>query len=284
METMVSSATKEVTIGGGHPVRIIGERINPTGRKKFQEELKEGIFNTVRHQAMAQTEAGADILDVNIGTFGVDEVKILPAVVQIIMAEVDTPLCLDSSNQGALAAALKIYKGKALINSVSGEEYSMSKVLPMVKEYGAAVIGLVQDDRGVPDSWERRVEIANKIVEKSTAMGIPKEDILIDILALSVGADDSCGPNVLEAIRRIKAELGVNIALATSNSSFGLPDRWVINNCFATLAIQNGVTCLITDAEKARPVIFATELLLGRDKYCRRYLAGFREWVKRKQQ
>jgi 5-methyltetrahydrofolate--homocysteine methyltransferase len=277
METRVSSSTKEVIIGDTQPTVIIGERINPAGKKKLQESLKAGNLDIVRSEALAQVQAGADILDVNVGAFGVDEVTLLPQAVQAVMDTVDIPLCIDSNNPAALEAALKIYKGKPLINSVSGEEHSLTRVLPMVKEYGAAVVGLVQDDEGIPKDAGRRVSIAHKLVERAEAAGIARENIIIDCLAFAIGADISSGPAVIEAIRKIKAELGVNMTLGASNISFGLPDRDLLNNAFAVMAVAAGITCLITDAAKVRPAILAADLILGRDKHARRYIEAYRQ-------
>jgi 5-methyltetrahydrofolate--homocysteine methyltransferase len=277
METKVSSPTKEVIIGDAQPTVIIGERINPAGKTKLQEALKAGNLDIVRSEALAQAQAGADILDVNVGTFGVDEVTLLPQAVQAVMDTVDIPLCIDSNNPAALAAAIKAYKGKPLINSVSGEEHSLTKVLPMVKEYGAAVVGLVQDDEGIPKNAERRISIAHKIVERAETAGIAREDIVIDCLAFAVGADTSSGPALIEAIRKIKAELGVNMTLGASNISFGLPDRNLLNNAFIAMAVAAGITCLITDAAKMRPTIVATDLIMGRDKHARRYIEAYRQ-------
>ncbi|MCJ7654329.1 MAG: dihydropteroate synthase [Dehalococcoidia bacterium] len=277
METRVSSPTKEVIIGDAQPTVLIGERINPAGKTKLQEALKAGNLDIVRSEALAQAQAGADILDINVGTFGVDEVTLLPQAVQAVMDTIDIPLCIDSNNPAALEAALKIYKGKPLINSVSGEEHSLTRVLPMVKEYGAAVVGLVQDDEGIPKDAGRRVSIAHKIVERAEAAGIARENIVIDCLAFAVGADTSSGPAVIEAIRRIKAELGVNLTLGASNISFGLPDRGLLNNAFVAMAVAAGITCLITDAAKVRPAIVATDLILGRDKHARRYIEAYRQ-------
>jgi len=277
METRVSSPTKEVIIGDVQPTVIIGERINPAGKTKLQEALKAGNLDIVRSEAVAQVQAGADILDVNVGTFGVDEVTLLPQAVQAVIDTVDIPLCIDSNNPAALEAAIKIYKGKALINSVSGEEYSLTNVLPMVKEYGAAVVGLVQDDDGIPKDSGRRVSIAHKIVERAEATGIARENIVIDCLAFAVGADTSSGAAVIEAIRKIKAELGVNMTLGASNISFGLPDRGLLNNAFVAMAVAAGITCLITDSAKMRPTIVATDLILGRDKHARRYIEAYRQ-------
>ena len=277
METRVSSATSEVIIGHDQPTVLIGERINPTGKKKLAEALKAGNLEIVRNEALAQAQAGADILDVNVSIFGVNEVTLLPQAVQTVMDAVDIPLCLDSTNHEALEAALKVYKGKPLINSVTGEEHSLAKILPMVKEYGAAVIGLVQDDEGIPNNVERRVAIAHKIVEQAEAAGISREDVIIDCLAFSMGADTSSGPAVIEAIRQIKAELGMNLTLGASNVSFGLPDRDLLNNAFLAIAIAAGVTCPIVDVAKVRPAILAADLALGRDNYAMRYTKAYRQ-------
>ena len=277
METRISSTTKEVIIGDTQPTVLIGERINPAGKKRLAEALKAGNLDIVRREALAQAQAGADILDVSVGTFGVDEVTLLPQAVRAVMDTVDTPLCLDSTNPAALEAALKIYKGKPLINSVTGEEHSLATVLPLVKEYGAAVVGLVQDDEGIPKDAERRVGVAHKLVERADAAGIAREDIIIDCLAFAVGADTSSGPAIIEAIRKIKAELGVNLTLGASNVSFGLPDRDLLNNAFVVMAVAAGVTCLIVDVAKIRPAIVAADLILGRDKHARRYIEAYRQ-------
>jgi len=277
METRVTSATKEVVIGDERPTVLIGERINPTGKKKLAEALQTGNLEIIRHEAVAQVQAGADILDVNVGAAGVDEVTLLPQAVQVVMDTVDVPLCIDSADPKALEAALGVYKGKPLINSVTGEEDSLATVLPLVKKYGAAVIGLVQDEEGIPSNSERRVAIARKIVERAASLGIPSEDIIIDCLALTVSADTSVGLITLDTIRKIKSELGVNMTLGSSNVSFGLPDRHLVTNAFLTLSIAAGVTCPIVDAAKARPCILAVDLALNRDSYAIRYIRGYRQ-------
>jgi 5-methyltetrahydrofolate--homocysteine methyltransferase len=277
METRVTSITKEVIIGDDRPTVLIGERINPAGKKKLAEALKAGNLEIIRKEALAQVEAGADILDINVSTFGVDEKTLLPQAMQVVFNTVDIPLCLDSSDPRALEATLKVCKGKPLINSVTGEEHSLAKILPLVKDYGVAVIGLVQDDEGIPKDTERRVRVANKIVERAEAAGIARENIIIDCLASTVGADPNSGQAVLEAIRKIKAELGVNLTLGASNVSFGLPDRNLLNNAFVVMAVAAGVTCLIVDVIKVRPAVLAADLILGRDKYARRYIEAYRD-------
>jgi 5-methyltetrahydrofolate--homocysteine methyltransferase len=284
METKVSSPSKEVIIGNNRSTVLIGERINPTGKKKLAEALKAGNLEIVRQEALAQVQAGADILDVNVGTFGVDEVALLPKAVQMVMDTVDVPLCLDSSNPDALEAALKVYKGKPLVNSVTGEDHSLKRVLPLIKKYGAAVIGLVQDDEGIPKDTERRIRIAHKIVEKVEAAGISREDLVIDCLAFAVGAEPASGVAVMEAIRRIKAELGVNMTMGASNVSFGLPDRELLNNAFVVMAIAAGATCLIVDVAKVRPIILAADLVLGRDRRARRYIEAYRQGQEQQRQ
>ena len=284
METRVSSASKEIILGDNQPTVLIGERINPTGKKKLAEALKVGDLEIVRKEALAQVQAGADVIDVNVGAFGVDEAALLPEAVRVVMDTVDVPLCLDSSNPDALEAALKACKGKPLVNSTTGEAHSLKRVLPLIKTYGAVVIGLVQDEEGIPKNAERRVQIAHKIVEKVEAAGIPREDLVIDCLAFAVGAEPSSGVAVMEAIRRIKVELGVNMTLGASNASFGLPDRELVNNAFVVMAVTAGATCLIVDVAKVRPIILAADLMLGRDKRARRYIEAYRQRPKQEKQ
>jgi len=284
METKVSSHSKEVIIGDNRPTVLIGERINPTGKKKLAEALKAGDLEIVRKEALAQMQAGADIIDVNVGVFGIDEAALLPKAVQAVMETVDTPLCIDSSNPDALEAALKVYKGKPLVNSVTGEEHSLKRVLPLIKKHGAAVIGLVQDEDGIPKDAEGRVRVAHKIVEKVEAAGISREDLVIDCLAFAVGAEPASGVAVIEAIRRIKAELGVNMTMGASNVSFGLPDRELLNNAFVVIVAAAGATCLIVDVAKVRPIILAADLVLGRDNRARRYIEAYRQRPKQEKQ
>ena len=277
MDTKVSSDKKEVIISISRPTVIIGERINPTGRKKLTEALKAGDLELVRKEAIDQVAAGADIIDCNVNAPGVNDVEMLPEAVKIIQEAVDAPMCLDSPNTAAIEAALKVYKGKPLINSVSGEEHSLKRVLPIVKEYGCAVIGLVQDDEGIPKNAERRIAIAHKIVERAEKAGIPRENIVIDVLTFAIGAESKSGLDVLEAIRRIREELGVNMTMGASNISFGMPDRPIINNAWASMVIAAGATALISDAAKVRPAILATDLCLGRDRFARRFIEDHRK-------
>jgi 5-methyltetrahydrofolate--homocysteine methyltransferase len=277
METKVTSDKKEVIISIDRPTVIIGERINPTGRKKLSEALRTGDLEIVRKEALDQVAAGADIIDCNVNAPGVNDVEVLPKAVKVVQEAVDAPMCLDSPNKDALEAALKVYKGRPLVNSVSGEEASLKRMLPLVKEYGCAVIGLVQDDEGIPKNAERRIAIAHKIVERAEKAGVAPENIVIDVLTFAIGAEPKSGLDVLEAIRRIKEELGVNITMGASNISFGMPDRAVINNAWASAVIVAGATALITDAAKIRPAILATDLILGRDRFARRFIEDHRK-------
>ena len=277
MQTKVSSATKEVIIDYNGPTTLIGERINPSGKKKLAEALKTGDFDVVRQEALAQVNAGADILDVNVVTPGVEEIAVLPKVLEMVMASVEVPICIDINDPAALKEALKIYVGKPIINSVTGEEKSLNEILPIVKEYGAAVIGLTIDEDGIPKETERRVAIAHKIVEKAGALGIPPEDIIIDCLALTLGTDTNAAQVTLEAIRKVKDQLGVNQTLGASNISFGLPDRSVINQAFLAVAIPAGLTCPTVDVAKVRQTVLSADLILGRDRFAQRYLKGFRQ-------
>ncbi len=281
MKTTVSSATKTVIIGDDQPTVIIGERINPTGKKKLAAALLAGDLEMVRQEAIQQVAAGADILDVNVGVAGVDEAALLPEAVKIVMEAVDVPLCIDSANPEALEAALKVYQGKPIVNSVSGEEASLQRILPLVKKYNTVVIGLCMDDDGIAQNDpEKRVAIARKIVARAEALGIPREDILIDCLALTLGANDQAGLVTLQAMRQVKAELGVNLTLGASNISFGLPERELLNTVFLSICLAAGLNCPIVDAAKMRPAILAADLALGRDSYGRRYIRAYRARLK----
>jgi len=277
MKTRLSSATKEVIIGDELPTVIIGERINPTGKKKMTAALEAGDLDVVRREALAQIEVGADVLDVNAATANTDEVTLLPKVVQVVMDTVDVPLCLDSSRPEALEAALKLYKGKPLINSVTGQEESLRETLPLVKEYKAAVIGMTVDDEGIPNEVERRVAIAHKIVEQAEKSGIAREDVIIDCVTMTLGADPRSALVTIESLRRIKEELGVNMTLGASNVSFGLPNRDLINSAFLAVAMAAGLNCPVINAAKMRPIVLAVDLILGRDKNAMRYIKAQRQ-------
>ena len=287
MDTILKGTGKKVVIGADRPTVILGERINPTGKKRLAAELVAGDLEVVRREALAQVEAGAHILDVNVGAAGVDEVDLLPKAVKLVLETVDVPVTIDTPDGEALAAALAVHKelvpdGKPLVNSVNGEEASLARVLPLVAEYGTAVIGLCMDDDGIPETPELRLGVAKKIVERAASHGIPREDILIDCLALTVGAESTAGFVTLEAIRMVREELGVNLALGASNVSFGLPDREILNGAFLAMAIDRGLNCPIVDAAKVRPYILAADLALGRDEYAMRFLKAYRQRQKSK--
>ena len=277
MHTTLKSVTKEVTIGIDRPFVIIGEKINPTGHKKLAAALTEGNFDYVRQLVERQITWGADVLDVNVGVPGLDEVAMMPKVVALVASVTDVPLCLDSGNPEVLAAGLAAAPGKPLVNSVSGEEKRLAGVLPIVKERGAAVIGLTMDDNGIPKTAEERLAVAEKILERAARLGIPPEDVIIDPLVLTVGSDSQAALVTLQTIELLRKNFGVNINLGASNVSFGLPDRLTVNQVFLALAIQMGATCSITDPLKLGATVKAADLLLGRDDYAMRYIKYFRQ-------
>src|SRR3954469_4116181 len=278
MDTILSSATKTITIGAGHPFCIIGERINPTGRKRLAEELKGDDFSTVVLDTHAQTEAGADVLDVNAGIPLVDEAELLAKMLTTIQAEADLPLCIDSSVIEALEAGLSVYQGKALVNSVTGEDERLEEILPLVARHGAAVIGLANDETGIPETPQQRLDIARKIVSAAGDHGIKPEDVIIDPLAMTVGADTEAVTTTLQTIRLIRDELGANMSLGASNVSFGLPQRHVLNAAFLPMAMAAGLTSAIMSTA---PIIVegvrAADLLLGHDEWGARWIAVHRE-------
>ena len=277
METRVASATREVVIGSDRPTVLIGERINPTGKKRLAESLRAGDLSVVREEALAQVAAGADILDVNVGATGVDEVAMLPEAVKAVTEVVDVPLCIDSRKIDALKAALEVCPGRPIVNSVTGEEVSLEAVLPIVKERGLPVIGLTLDEEGIPADAEARVAIAHRIVKRAEALAIPREDIIIDCLTLSLGANVKAGLATLEATLRVRDELGVNQTQGASNISHGLPNRPVLNGAYLAMAIEAGLTCPTVDVALVRMAVLSADLVLGRDDYAMRYIAAFRE-------
>ena len=276
MQTIVRSDSKEVIIDIENPFVVIGECINPTGHKKLGAALSASEFDYIRQLAVQQVEAGADILDVNVGVPGLDEVALLPEIIRLVASVVDVPISIDSANPKALAAGLSAAPGKALVNSVNGEEAMLDAVLPIVKAHGAAVIGLTMDDDGIPDDPERRVAVAGKILERAAKLGIPTEDVVIDPLVMAVGADSKAGVITLQSIKLIREAFGVNINLGASNVSFGLPERQVINQAFLALAIEAGATCAITNPMKLTASIRAIDLLLGRDPFAGRFISHYR--------
>lgn len=278
MITTVSYKDKLVRISRDRPTVIIGERINPTGRKKMQATILEDDFEMVRQDAISQVAAGAAILDVNAGVPGIDESALLQRLVREVSAIVDVPLCIDTADPVALESAMGIYEGKALVNSVNGEEHSLKAILPVVGEYGAAVIALCMDGDGIPDTPAKRLAVAAKIVERAAQNGIAQEDIVVDPLVMSMGADSGAGRIALETTRLISEELGVNITMGASNISFGLPDRKGINAAFITMAIHAGVTCPITNplVPEITTSILAADLAMGRDGYAMRWIKSYR--------
>jgi len=277
MQTLLKSRTKEYRITTDGSIAIIGESINPTRRKKLTAALLSGDLEYIFELAQTQIETGADILDINVGAPGVDEVHLLPQVALAVSGRFDVPICLDSSNREALAAALKVIPGKPLVNSVNGEEANLDRLLPLIKEYGAAVIGLTMDDNGIPTDPEVRLSIAGKILERAAKLGIPTEDVVIDPLVLTVGADQNAGRVTLRTIEMVRREFGVNINLGASNVSFGLPDRHTVNQAFLALGAGAGASCVITNPEKLTPIIRASDLLLGRDAFAGRFIKDFRK-------
>jgi len=278
LTTVLSSAAKRVEVNRSRPTVIIGERINPTGRKQVLEAFQAGDFEIARADAIAQVAAGAQMLDVNAGVPGADETALLAQVLQTVMDAVDVPLCIDTADPEALEAALALYKGKALVNSCNGEERSLNRVLPIVKEYGAAVIGLCMDDDGIPETAEDRLRVAGRIIERAGRVGIPIEDVVIDPLALTMGANSNAGAIALETIGLVVAEFGVNVTMGASNISFGVPDRAYINSAFIAMAIHAGLTCPITNP-LVTPVItsvLAADLAMGRDMYAQRWIKAYR--------
>jgi 5-methyltetrahydrofolate--homocysteine methyltransferase len=277
MDIILKSKTHEVRISTDGPITIIGESINPTRRKKLTAALLSGEMDYIFELAKTQIETGADVLDINVGAPGVDEVTMLPQVALSVAERFDVPICLDSSNRVALAAALKIVPGKPLVNSVNGEEASLSTLLPIIKEYGAAVIGLTMDDSGIPTDPKTRLRIAGKILERAAKFGIPVENVIIDPLVLTVGADQKAGRVTLTTIELVRKEFGVNVNLGASNVSFGLPDRHTVNQAFLALGAGAGASCVITNPEKLTPIIRASDLLLGRDAFASRFIKDFRK-------
>ena len=275
MRTVLSGRTKEVIIDTEGPVIIIGESINPTRRKKLVETLQENNFDYVLELAESQIRAGADVLDVNVGYPGVDDVKLLPETVIAIMNKFDVPLCLDSPDPKAIEAALKASSGKCLINSLNGKETSLQALLPVAKEYGAAFIGLCMDDDGITNDPEKRVAIAEKIIERAVKAGIKAEDVIIDPLAMAVSAEPQACNITLETIRLIRKKLGHNITLGASNISFGLPGRESLNAAFMAMAVYSGVTCPIANPEKITSTVRAADLVLGRDDFAVRFVEYF---------
>ncbi len=283
MNTIVKSATQTVEIGKGQPFVIIGERINPTGRKLLAKEMQEGNFDRVVRDAKAQIEAGAHILDVNCGVPSVDpettEPEMMTRAVELVQSVVDAPLAIDSSVVSALIAGIKAANGRPIVNSVTGEEERMESILPVVAEYGLPVIAITSDERGILFEAKERFGIAKKIVERAATYGIKPEDVLIDPLAMPVSSVPSAGLDVFAITHMVSEELGCNTVCGASNISFGLPNRHAINSAFMAMAIATGMTCAITNPleESIRQTIYAADVLMGNDEYCMNYVTAMRK-------
>ena len=278
-ETVVSSATKELVIGFDRPFCIIGERINPTGRKIMAEEMKVGDYSRVQSDALAQVAAGAHMLDVNAGIPLADEPRILAEAIQLVQSLTDVPLAIDSSIIDALEAGLSVYQGKALVNSVTGEDESLERVLPLVKKHGAAVVAISNDETGISEDIDVRYAVAKKIVERAADHGIPACDVVVDPLVMPIGAINTAGREVLKLIHRLRTELKVNTTCGASNISFGLPNRNGFNGAFISMAIQAGMTSAITNPLHAEVVAasLGADVMLGKDPDCARWIKQFRE-------
>jgi 5-methyltetrahydrofolate--homocysteine methyltransferase len=267
-----------VVIGSDDPFVIIGERINPTGRKLLAEEMKNGDFSRVERDVLAQVEAGAHMLDVNAGIPLADEPAILARTIQLVQSLTDLPLSIDSSIVEALEAGLAVYQGKALVNSVTGEDERLERVLPLVKKYGAAVVAISNDETGISEDPDVRFAVARHIVERAADHGIPREDILVDPLLMPIGAMASAGRQVFRVLNRLRDELGVNSTCGASNVSFGLPNREGINGAYLAMAMASGLTSAITNPllAEVRQSVMAADVLLGNDPECGRWIRTYR--------
>ena len=278
-DTVLASLTREVVNGFDRPFVVIGERINPTGRKRLAEEMTRGDFSRVEADAVAQVEAGADMLDVNAGIPLADEAALLAATVELVQTLVDVPLSIDSSVVPALRAGLEAYRGKALVNSVTGEEASMEAVLPLVAKHGAAVVAITNDESGISEDPDVRFEVARKIVSRAADYGIPRQDVVVDPLVMPIGAVPTAGRQVLHLIRRLREELQVNTTCGASNISFGLPHRAGINAAFLAMAIGAGLTSAITNPlePEIMAAIKASDVLTGNDRDCAAWIRRHRD-------
>ena len=278
-ETVVASPTREVRIGFDRPFVIIGERINPTGRKTLADEMAQGDYRRVEADAIAQVTAGAHMLDVNAGVPLADEPKMLADIVTLVQSITDVPLSIDSSIVAALASGLSVYQGKALVNSVTGEEERLETVLPLVKQHGAAVVAISNDETGISEDPDVRYAVAKKIVERAADYGIPREDVVVDPLVMPIGAINSAGKQVMHILRRLREELKVNTTCGASNVSFGLPNRGGINSAFLTMAIGAGMTSAITNPLHPETVqaVLGADVLMGHDPDCANWIGKYRQ-------
>lgn len=277
-DTIISSASKEVVIGTDRPFVIIGERINPTGRKFLAKEMAEGNFSRVKKDALAQVSAGAQMLDVNAGIPLADEPKILADSIKLVQSLTDVPLSIDSSIVAALEAGLEVYNGKALLNSVTGEEERLESVLPLVKKYGCAVVAISNDETGISEDPDVRFEVAKKIVNRAADFGIKNSDVVVDPLVMPIGAINSAGKQVMKLVSRLRDELKVNTTCGASNVSFGLPNRHGINAAFLSMAIASGLTSAITNPleENVLQAVFGADVMMGNDPDCFKWIKKYR--------
>ena len=277
-DTLISSASKEVRIGFDRPFVIIGERINPTGRKILAEEMKSGDYSRVISDALAQVEAGAHMLDVNAGIPLADEPAILAEAIKLVQAATDVPLSIDSSIVEALESGLSVYQGKALVNSVTGEDEVLERVLPLVAKYGAAVVAISNDETGISEDPDERFKVAKKIVERAADFGIPHNDVIVDPLVMPIGAINTAGLQVMHIVRRLRDELKVNTTCGASNVSFGLPNRNGINSAFLTMAIAAGMTSAITSPLHAEVMqaVLGADVMMGNDPDCKNWIRKYR--------
>ena len=280
-ETLVSSASKEVIIGFDRPFVIIGERINPTGRKNLAEEMKRGDYSRVEADAIAQVAAGAQMLDVNAGIPLADEPGMLAEAIKLVQSVTDVPISIDSSIVAALESGLSVYQGKALVNSVTGEEERLEVVLPLVAKYGAAVVAISNDETGISEDPDVRFEVAKKIVERAADFGIPHSDVVVDPLVMPIGAINSAAKQVMHLVRRLREELKVNTTCGASNVSFGLPNRNGINSAFLTMAIAAGMTSAITSPlhPEVMQAVLGADVMMGHDPHCANWIKKYREPV-----
>ena len=280
-ETLISSASKEIVIGFDRPFVIIGERINPSGRKILAEEMKTGDYRRVEADAVAQVEAGAHMLDVNAGIPLADEPAILAEAIKLVQSITDIPLSIDSSIVAALESGLAVYQGKALVNSVTGEEERLEAVLPLVARHNAAVVAISNDETGISEDPDVRFEVAKKIVERAADYGIHHSDVVVDPLVMPIGAINSAGRQVIHIVRRLREELKVNTTCGASNISFGLPNRNGINGAFLTMAIGAGMTSAITNPLHAEVMqaVLGADVMMGHDPDCTRWIRKYREPV-----
>ena len=277
--TLVSSAKREVRIGFDQPFCIIGERINPTGRKRLADEMRSGDYSRVEVDALAQIEAGAHMLDINAGIPLADEPRILAECIQLVQGLTDVPLSIDSSIVAALESGLSVYQGKALVNSVTGEEERLESVLPLVKRYGAAVVAISNDETGISEDPDVRFSVAKKIVERAEDHGISRADVVVDPLVMPIGAINSAGRQVMEIVHRLREELKVNTTCGASNVSFGLPNRHGLNAAFLSMAIGAGMTSAITSPLHAETIqaVMGADVMMGHDPHCKRWMSRYRD-------